>query len=459
MLALLDEARLALGEGDLGKAGQIYEQARQVEPENPELWVDIARLRFRRGEHLTAFDAVDRALDLDPNSASALLLRAQFTRDSHGAAESLSWFEAALLVDPSNPGAWADYAASLGDLGRYHDMLTALRRPDNDAANNPQMLYLQAVMAARAGDGLLAGSLLDRSGQVRRGVPGAIMLGAIIDLQQGNADSAADGLELLLGRQPDNVRAGDLLAYALWMGGRDREIVARFEPRANDQGASPYLIMLVGRSLERMGERQRGIVYIKRALERQTEDFTLFANVTPTGVRAPTATLELRAAASTGDRQRLTSLASSFVRQDRYSGGVHGLAGDAALLDGELAGSLEHYEVAARVRRSWPLARKMIYAFDAARYPDAADALLARALAGDPHNAAALLLLAQRSAQRSDWLRVALLLDTAIGLGAGHDLEVLELRVQAARELGQEAQANRYEAALSEARPGDFVAS
>ena len=101
----------------------------------------------------------------------------------------------------------------------------------------------------------------------------------------------------------------------------------------------------------------------------------------------------------------------------------------------------------------------MIYAFDAAGYADAADALLARTIAGDPQNAAALLLLAQRSAQRSDWLRVAVLLDTAIGLGAGHDLEVLELRAQAARELGQDAEVNRYDAVLNEARPADFVTS
>ena len=198
-LALLDDARLALGEGDLDKAGQIYEQARQVEPENPELWVDIARLRFRRGEHLTAFDAADRALELDPNFAPALILRAQFTRDSHGAAESLPWFDAALSVDPSNPGVLADYAASLGDLGRYHDMLTVVRQLGHEEPGNSQVHYLQAVLAARAGNPLLAGSLLDRSGQARRGAPGAVMLGAIVDLQQGNVDSAAGKLELFAG--------------------------------------------------------------------------------------------------------------------------------------------------------------------------------------------------------------------------------------------------------------------
>ena len=63
------------------------------------------------------------------------------------------------------------------------------------------------------------------------------------------------------------------MPIALRMGGRDREIVARFEPR----GASPYLIMLVGRSLKLMAERQRAIVYIKRALERQIEEVDLFA--------------------------------------------------------------------------------------------------------------------------------------------------------------------------------------
>ena len=105
------------------------------------------------------------------------------------------------------------------------------------------------------------------------------------------------------------------------LSGRDREIVERFELPANAPMASPYLMMLIGRSLERTGQRQRAIPYIRRALKRQTDDLALFANARPTGARMPIATMQLRAALEDGDPQYIHDLARSFVRQYPYSGG------------------------------------------------------------------------------------------------------------------------------------------
>ena len=74
-----------------------------------------------------------------------------------------------------------------------------------------------------------------------------------------------------------------------------------------------------------------------------------------------------------------------------------------------------------------------------------ADALLTDHLAGEPRNTEALLLVAEKSARSGDWLRVKLLLDTAIALGAGNDPRLLKLRGIAARELGEEQDARRFE--------------
>ncbi len=66
-----------------------------------------------------------------------------------------------------------------------------------------------------------------------------------------------------------------------------------------------------------------------------------------------------------------------------------------------------------------PLTRKIIASYNAYGDDRAAQALLSRYIAGDPHNTDALFLLAQTSAQQEDWLRVAVLLDNAIGIGCG----------------------------------------
>lgn len=455
-LEYIDDARLAVRSGDLAEAGRLYDEARKLEPESPGLWVDIARLRFRGGEHLIAIEAADYALQLDPQYAPALLMRAQLVRDANGLAESLPWFEAAASADPQNAEILGDYAATLGDLGRYTDMLAVVHELGDIAPTYPPLHYLQAVLAARAGDPVLASTLLSRSGLRNNGVPAAMMLDAIVDLQQGNADTAAETLEQLGQMQPGNMRVSELLASALWLGGRDREIVDRFAAFAERSEASPYLVMLVGRSLERLGDRRRAIPYILRA--QQTSNGGQFVlDGAGGGSSLPSVTAELRNLSGNGDRSAARSQAEQLLRRFPYSGDAHLLAGDTALLGGDAEGALELYTVAASVRRSWPLARKIIAAYRQIGDNRAADALLARYIAGDPQNTSALLLLAQRSAQREDWLRVEVLLDTAAQLGAGNDLQVLALRAQAARALGRADDAARFEAQRRLLAPGNFV--
>lgn len=456
-LELIEDARVAVQAGNLAEAGGYYDQARELEPENPGLWVDIARLRFRGGEHLTAIEAADYALQLDASYAPALLLRAQMVRDANGLAESLPWFEAAVAADPRNPEVLADYAATLGDLGRYEDMLRVVRELAGFAPGYPQVLYLQAVLAARGENPVLAGNLLNRSGLSDRGVPSAMMLDAIVDLQQGNFDTAAETLEVLAERQPGNMRVNELLARALWLGGRDRAIVDRYRARAEAADASPYLVMLVGRSLERMGEREAAIPFIERALAPRASEMIVLEGSSRGSGTMPAATAELRDFVAAGNIGPARSFSNILLEQAPYSGDIHALAADTAIAAGDVQRGLELYEIAARVRRSWPMTRKLIDTLEVLGDERAAEALLTRTIAGDPQNTEALQLLAERSAQKEDWLRVAVLLDTAIGLGAGNDLEVLALRARAASALGREDEAATFTGLYRELNPGDFL--
>ena len=444
-LELMSDARLAVSSGNLSEAGALYDEARELEPENPGLWVDIARLRFRGGEHLTAIEAADYALELNPQYAPALLMRAQLVRDANGLKESLPWFEAAVAADPRNPEVVADYAATLGDLGRYAEMLSVVRDLAEFAPTYPQVHYLQAVLAARGGDPVLASSLLNRSGQAGRGVASAMMLAAILEMQQGNADTAAETLQALSQNQPSNMRVNELFARALWLGGRDRELIERFESQVNSKDASPYLVMLVGRSLERSGDRARALPLIDRALKARDGGQIVLSGSRQGSESMPAVTAELRDFVGSGNVGAAQRTAQSMLERVPYSGDFHALAGDTQLAGARSRDALELYGVAAQIRRSWPLTRKIIEAYLATGDNVAADVLLGRYIAGDPHNTDALLLYARSSAEREDWLRVAVLLDNAIALGAGNDLEVLELRADAARGLDEVEEAQRFE--------------
>ncbi len=449
-LALIRRAREAANDGDLADAGRLLDEARAIEPENPGLWVDISRLRYRGGEHILALEAVDHALELDPNFAPALLLRGQLVRDSHGLSDALVWFEAAVDANPNDPQGLAEYAATLGDSGYYREMLGVVRALSDLTPKNPRALYLQSVLAARAGQTVLAKSLLERSGLVADGVPSAMMLDAVIGLQERNFDSAAETLETLALRQPGNGRVAELLALAFWMNGRDRDLIKRFAARASDEDASPYLVMLVGRALERQGNRAGAAPLLERAYAGRTGGWVTL----PDNADLPEPTRRMRSLIAAREFNTAKNYASELRARFTGSGDVAALSGDAMLASGDFEGALELYRESARVHRLWPLTRKAAAAYRDFGDPVAADVLIARHLAGEPRNTEALLLNAERAARRQDWLRVAVLLDNAIALGAGNDPRLLKLRGIAARALGNTAEARQFERMTWDLHPG-----
>lgn len=449
-LALMKEAREAAEDGDLADAGRILDEARELEPDNSGLWVEIARLRFRGGEHLQALEAADKAVELGPNYAPALLLRAQLVRDAHGLTDSLLWFEAAVEADPDNQEALAEYAATLGDSGYYAQMLEVTRALADVAPDDPKVLYLKAVLAARGGKPVLGKTLLQRSGLVDEGVPAAMMLDALIDLAERNFDSASSTLEALAEKQPGNARVSELLARAMWLGQRDDEMVARFAGAARREDASPYLLMLVGRALERQGERAAAAPYLERAYDGRPDGWVAL----PPIADLPEATVTMRSLVASGQARQARREARRLQTRFAGSSDVAVLSGDGALASGDYEGALELYRKAARVRRPWPLTRKAMAAYRDFGDPLAADVLLARHLVAEPRNTEALLLYAERAARNEDWLRVEVLLDNAIDLGAGNDPRLLKLRAIAARSQGKGDEAQRIERMTWDLHPG-----
>lgn len=446
---LLADAEAAMAQGRLTDAGRILEEARTLAPGNPDLWVAIARLRLRGGEHLTAIEAVDRALALGPAHPPALLLRAMMVRDAHGSNDALVWFETARKADPDNPDILAEYAATLGDGGQAGAMLAMVRALAMVAPDDPRVPFLQAVLAARGGEFAIARSLLVRSKMAERGVPAALLLDAVISLQESNADSAAQTLEGLAVRQPANARVHDLLAHALLTAGRDNELVQRFSAEAALPEASPYLAMLVARAHERLGDRAAAAPLLARAYDRMQEKPTVLA--VRDGLPGPTADARaaLRAGNAAGARNQTAALRAQFPA----SADVASLAGDALMGAGDPRAALAAYSLAAEVRRPWPLTRKTMWALTRSNNAEAAELLLIRHVSGEPQTATALILLARKQAARGDWQRTAMLLDHALGLGAGHDPALLGLRLQAAQALGNLQDAARFASLLAKVQP------
>lgn len=445
--------RLEMRVGNLPAAGKAFDRSFAALPDNSDLWVDIGRLRYQGGEQAQAIEASKRAVDLDETNPEALLLRAQLVRDSEGLAAALPWFEAGIEQSPGDLDLLGDYAATLGDLGRHRDMLTVVRTMAEIDDRNPQLFYLQAVLAARGADFLLARTLLSRAGPAYAEQPAGLLLSGMIDIENGNFQSAAQTLDRLAAMQPDNQRVRELLVRAISLGLNDSELAHRFDKLARLPSASPYLRLTIARSHEALGQHDLAAPLLDQVARPRSANLIAVQGRTPLAVavmhkgqggEAVQALLRGRIVA--GQNGQAVTDAEAFRARFPGSADARALAGDARLAAKQPGAALERYRAAAQIRRTWPLVRRMVSAYRATGAGDAAEALLASHLLSDPGNAEASSELAQAAAARGDWVRAALLLDHALDHGSVRDPVLWRNRADAAARLGDADTA--YDAAV-----------
>jgi tetratricopeptide (TPR) repeat protein len=428
--------------GNLPAAGEAFDQALKSIPDNPELWVDIGRLRYLGGEHTQAVEASIHAVELDPENPNALQFRAQLVRDAEGVAAALPWYEAALERNPDNLVLMGDYAATLGEFGQAKDMLAVVRRMIDIDEYNPRAFFLQAVLAAQGGEFDLARNLLTRSGDLEREIPAAMMLSGIIDMEKGNYASAAQMFDNLERMQPDNTRIRLLAARSLSLGGNHRELVYRFKDRAMLPGAPPYLATLVGRSYEVLDQRDNAASFLdfaakqrKAGIRPMPTDTALNVSATRGPQSGRDAVALVRGLISAGQSSAAIANAEAFLRRAPGSGDALALTGDAYFSAGQPGQASDYYARAAAIRQPWPLTRRMIAAEISAGRKQSAKTLLEYHLAGYSANTEATIMLAEAELAAGNPQKAALLLDQAIANGAGRDPHALVLRAGAALEL------------------------
>lgn len=406
--------RLEQREGNLAASGRAFDRAIALTPRDATMWVEIGRLRYSGAEHLLALDAADYALELDPANVRALEFRGQIVRDQFGLVAALPWFEAALARAPNDVSVLGEYAATLGELGRAREMLVVTRRMLELDPGNPRAFYLQAVMAARAGNAGLARGLFNRTGGKLADLPGAMLLEGLLEIHAGNYFLAIEALERLAKRQPANARVQDLLARAYFLAGEYREVVRHFSAVAGRPDASPYLLTLVARSHEILGERDQAAPLLDRAANYRAVLVVPVYEGSPIG----------RLIAS----GRLAE-AEAIVEQDRAAnpGSAHAqaLAGDVFLAEGRVNGALERYRRAANVRMSESLLQRMAVAYVLSGDTDDARLLVNAFLYQNPTSHAAIRLSAGFSANAGNWRRARLLLEHLKANGAQRDVALL----------------------------------
>ena len=422
-------AQLAMREGKPDEAANALEMALKSDPADPEVWVDIGRLRYRLGNHIAALEAAERAIELGPGNVQALRFRGQLARDSEGVAPAAAWFARARESEPWDEGLRLEHAAALLDAGEIEPARALLYERE---IYLPQAHYLKAVAAARGGDFGDAREALDRSGPTRERSAAARMLSAIIDVERGALESAAQTLDQLAREQPDNRRAHELLAYVLMRNGNEDELVYRYADAARGPWGSVWMRTLVGRALEALDRRDEAAVFLDLAPTRSGR----LEYLPPTGVGGSGALArrdEIRARLGVGDSAAALRAARSFAGEFPGSSDAAAMLGDALLAAGQAREARAAYAKSARVRQSWPLVLRMSSTLP----KDEASRLIVQFAAANPMNAEAAALAAEAYATAGRWDRAAAALDRSLANGMRRVPWVLAARSVAAGRLDE----------------------
>lgn len=428
-------AKLEHLEGHLAAAGQAYDRALKFTLKDPLLWVDVGRLRYAGGEQLQAVDAAERALAVDPANVRALEFRAQLLREQSGLQAALPWYERALEEAPDDLDLLIGYAETLGELGQVRDMLVVTRKVLELSPNEPRAFYLQAVLAARAGKIDLARRLLNRTGERLSGVPAAMLLEGALELGAGNANRAVEIIDTLVSRQPANLRAQMLLAKALYDARDYRQLIARFGGAARQADAPTYLVALVGRAFEEIGDRAGAAPLLDRAAIAAAPRIMPIAEFYPPNVlavgwrnapgNAGTAVPYIRSLIIAGDLAGAERVSEQFRESRSGSADAQSLAGDVQLALGRGGQALERYSLASRIRFPEGLLQRMVDALASLGRGTEVPALVSSYLGQYPNSRLAARMAANQSAYAGDWERSRLLLENLRNRGASRDFRLL----------------------------------
>jgi tetratricopeptide (TPR) repeat protein len=410
-------------DGNLPASGRAYDRALAIIPKDPSLWVEIGRLRYAGGEHRLAIEASEHALALDAASVRALEFRGQLVRDRYGLLAALPWFERAIVNDPKDVPVLLEYAATLGELGRASECVTVTRRVIQLSPKNPRAFYLQAALAARAGKYTLARGLLARTRGKLDAQPGVQMLRGVVEIAAGNTAAAAEALEAVLVARPDSLRARELLARAIVMGGQYRYATLRFSGEIARGQASPYLLTSVARAWEALGDRQRAGELLDRAARPAGSPLRVLGDAGRIG--------QLLESGQTGSAQ---AAAETARRSDPGFYDAQALAGDVQLALGHGAEAQARYALAAEIRLPESLFLRRFAAYAMARDLKGGRDLVEGYLRQNPTSRPALRAAAQLAIGLDDFRRARSILSWLRDNGGEGDVELLcELSMVEAR--------------------------
>lgn len=254
---LLVRAAAQVDLGDERGATASIAQARQLSPEQPDVWLAEVPMRLRNQQLDAALVAINEALKLAPNNVDAIYQRASVSHLRNALDDALRDYNAVLARDPHHLDALLARAGIALDRGQADAAQADIQRIQQRYPKDPRAEYLSALVAERRGDRKAAQAALRRVTalidvvpiEFIRYRPQIVMLGGLAHHGLNEPEKARPYLETVVRQQPRNP-VSKLLAQVLFSVGEVENGIQLLETylRLQPQDAQAIALLAAGHS-------------------------------------------------------------------------------------------------------------------------------------------------------------------------------------------------------------------
>jgi cellulose synthase operon protein C len=405
--------RVYMDQGNFDDARSTFDGALKITPKNAELWTDIGRFRLALGDQLGASDAAQYAASLDQNNVRVLEFNGRMIRERYGLMAALPWFERALAVNAQDVPTLEEYGITLGEVGRYRDMLSQARKILSVSRKSGRAYYMQAVIAVRARQYGLAQRILSISGATINEMPGAMLISAISEYELGNFNKATDILDKLVSMQPYNKIARQLLARSKQRAGNNIEALDAIKPISVRSDIDTYSALITGRAFEAQGDRARAAAGLTEASRPSIRNNIPLSGALSLSSAANAANQHpgdarfiipyIRALLNAGQTDAALTIANKLQANSPGVAASHMMVGDIISLQGRTAEAIQAYQRSRNIAFSEGIMLRLVSAYRRIGQEAKAREILNAFAYFNPQNLSAQLLLAYALLDQKRW--------------------------------------------------------
>ena len=264
---LLLQGQACLATRKFAMAEEKFTGALELQPDSAEAMLGMARISHRNGDLSGATSLIEQALSAEPDNTQAWSMKGALLRSGGQTQEAIVAFDKALAIDPGNMSAYLGRAMGHIALGQPDRALKDIAAAQQGKAQPYLADYLRALAYYQKQKIKPAREAVQRSLKHRQDFLPAHLLAGTLAYRQGEYNQAEKHLRTYWTRAPQNTNAAKLLGAALMKLDRPGRTIEVLEPGVDQAADDAQYLALLGSAYMAQGDTGKGVEYLQQATD------------------------------------------------------------------------------------------------------------------------------------------------------------------------------------------------